>query len=76
MDEVKEYRFFLSFKIENKILNGFFTGINLRHAKEKLMFQYLDASDIMDWTNESIEDFNKYLGKFKSKEVHQYNEGY
>jgi hypothetical protein len=66
MEEVNEYRFFLSFKVGHKVLNGFFTGINLRHAKEKLLFQYIDASDIRDWTNESIDDFHQYMNKVKT----------
>jgi elongation factor P--beta-lysine ligase len=75
MSALKEHRFFLTFRVGNELVNGFFSGINLRHAKEKLLHQYMDASDIMDWTHERVDDLYKYVKKhsfqpqFKSQKM-------
>lgn len=45
-------------------------GINLRHAKERLLMQHQDATDVMDWTHENPEDLEKYLEKVRThKEI-------
>ena len=38
-------------------------AINLRHAKEKILFSYDDATDIRDWTHEKKKDLQKYILK-------------
>ena len=44
-------------------------GINLAHAKDKLIMKEPDASDIMDWTHESKEDLEKYLSMVREKQA-------
>jgi hypothetical protein len=40
-------------------------AINLRHAKEKILFSYDEATDIRDWTHEKKKDLKKYILKNK-----------
>jgi len=57
------YHFCLSYKINGKIFFEHVDGINLRHAKDKVIFKYPEATDLMDWTNEKEEDIKDYLKK-------------
>lgn len=65
MCSIEIHKFFLSYKINGEIHTGWFAGMNLRYAKEKLLFQYSEATDIMDWTYEKGEDLKKYLAKHR-----------
>lgn len=60
----KLHRFFLSYKLNANIETAWVEGINLRHAKDKLQMKFPDATDLMDWTNEKPEDFEKYKNKY------------
>ena len=40
-------------------------AINLRHAKEKILFSHDEATDIRDWTHEKKKDLKKYILKNK-----------
>ena len=42
-------------------------AINLRHAKEKILFSYDEATDIRDWTHERKHELQKYI--LKNKEM-------
>lgn len=68
MCSIEIHKFFLSYKVNGEIQTGWFSGINLRYAKEKLLFQFSEATDIMDWTNEKSDDLKNYLNKFKTSE--------
>ncbi len=57
------YKFYLSYRLNGEVLVEWVEGINLRHAKDKVLFQYPDATDLMDWTNEKKEDLERYLDK-------------
>ena len=59
------YKFYISYRINGQIHLEWVEGINLRHAKDKILFKLQDASDLMDWTNEKKEDLEKYLDKVK-----------
>jgi hypothetical protein len=65
MCSIEIHKFFLSYKLNGEIHTGWFSGINLRYAKEKLLFQYSEATDIMDWTYEKSEDLKIYLDKHR-----------
>ena len=62
------YKFHLSYRLNGKIHLEWVEGINLRHAKDKILFNVSDASDLMDWTNERKEDLDQYLHKIKQLE--------
>ena len=62
------YKFYLSYRLNGKIHLEWIEGINLRHAKDKILFKVPDASDLMDWTNERKEDLDAYLHKIRSAE--------
>ncbi len=62
------YNFYLSYRLNGKIHLEWVEGINLRHAKDKILFKVPDASDLMDWTNERKEDLEAYLRKIRSAE--------
>jgi hypothetical protein len=74
MCSIEIHKFFLSYKLDGEVHTGWFAGINLRYAKEKLHFQFSEATDIMDWTHEKSEDLRLYLNKQKAKEeqIHQH----
>jgi len=61
MHNIEMHEFFLSFKVDGVLQTGLFSGISLRHAKDKLLFKHSEATDIMDWTNESAEELDKYI---------------
>jgi hypothetical protein len=69
MCSIEIHKFFLSYKIDGEVHTGWFPGINLRYAKDKLLFQYSEATDIMDWTHENSEDLRKYLNKQKADDI-------
>ncbi len=62
------YKFYLSYRVNGKIHIEWVEGINLRHAKDKVLLNVPEASDLMDWTNEKKEDLDKYLEKIKQRE--------
>jgi len=65
------HKFYLSFKNDGKVETIWIEGVNLRHAKEKLILKSPEATDILDWTNERQEDLDNYLLKnqiFNQKE--------
>lgn len=57
------YFFCLSYKVNGKIFLERIDGINLRHAKDKIVFKYPEATDLMDWTNEREDDIKRYIIK-------------
>ena len=63
MDLGKLHRFYLSYKINGKIHLSWIEALNLRHAKEKILFNDEDATDIRDWTNERKQDLDDYVEK-------------
>jgi hypothetical protein len=60
------HRFYLSFKLEGVLQFQWEEGINLRHAKEKLLMRNSEASDLMDWTSEKQEDIEQYIERHRS----------
>ncbi|MDQ3535740.1 MAG: hypothetical protein M3421_08965 [Bacteroidota bacterium] len=67
MHNIKMHEFFLSFKVDGVLQTGLFTGISLRHAKDKLLFKHSEATDIMDWTYESAEEMDNYISRQNAK---------
>ena len=65
MDLGKIHRFYLSYKINGDIHLAWIEALNLRHAKEKIMFGNDEASDIRDWTNERKEDLDSYVNNLQ-----------
>jgi hypothetical protein len=63
MDLSKLHRFYLSYKIDGKIHLSWIEALNLRHAKEKILFKDENATDIRDWTNEGKEELERYIDK-------------
>jgi hypothetical protein len=63
----KLHTFLLSFKLNGKVQVHTIEAINLRHAKEKILFSYEEATDIRDWTLEKKKDLQQYI--LKSKEL-------
>jgi hypothetical protein len=59
----KLHTFLLSFKLNGKVQVHTIEAINLRHAKEKILFSHDDATDIRDWTNEKKRELQKYINK-------------
>jgi hypothetical protein len=62
------HRFYISYKLDGNVHLEWIEGINLRHAKEKIEMKHEDATDLMDWTNETREDLDAYLKKVKEKQ--------
>jgi len=60
---IKVHRFYLSFKVNGEVNTGWYYGIHIRFAKDQLLFQQPEATDIMDWTYENSEDLKRYLLK-------------
>ncbi|CAN5474425.1 hypothetical protein BH23BAC1_BH23BAC1_20850 [soil metagenome] len=67
MHNIQMHEFFLSYKIDGVLNTGLFSGISLRDAKDKLMFKYSEATDIMDWTYEKSEDLDNYISRQNAK---------
>ncbi|GEM_PF-3208020 len=67
------YKFYLSYRHNSEIFLEWVEGINLRHAKDKILLNHPEASDIMDWTNEKKEDLEKYLEKIRSYQEKEKN---
>lgn len=65
MEINKLHSFLLSFKLSGKVQVHTIEAINLRHAKEKILFSYDEATDIRDWTHEKKKDLQKYILKNK-----------
>lgn len=61
------YKFYISYKLNGNVFLEWVEGINLRHAKERIEMKHEDATDLMDWTNESKEDLDAYLKKIEEK---------
>lgn len=61
------FHFYLSYRINKDLYLKWVEGINLRHAKEKIMFKFPEATDLMDWTNEPKEELDRYLQKIKDQ---------
>jgi hypothetical protein len=61
----KLHTFLLSFKLNGKVQVHTIEAINLRHAKEKILFSHDEATDIRDWTLEKKKDLQKYILKSK-----------
>lgn len=64
------HKFYLSFKLDGEIVLEWVEGINLRHAKDKIQFKHPEASDLMDWTNETDASLKEYLRKSTNTEQH------
>lgn len=60
---IKVHRFYLSYKLNGEVNTGWYYGIHIRFAKDQLLFQQPEATDIMDWTYENSEDLKHYLIK-------------
>lgn len=67
MHNMEMQEFYLTFKIEGITHTGLFSGISLRHAKDKLMFEHSEATDIMDWTYESPSQLEEYISRQNAK---------
>lgn len=67
MHNAQMHEFFLSYKIDGVLHTGLFSGISLRHAKDKLMFNHSEATDIMDWTYEKAQDLDDYIRRQNAK---------
>ena len=65
MEINKLHTFLLSFKLNGKVQVHNIEAINLRHAKEKILFNYDEATDIRDWTHEKKRELQKYILKNK-----------
>ena len=63
MEINKLHTFLLSFKLNGKVQVHTVEAINLRHAKEKILFSHEDATDIRDWTHEKKHDLQDYILK-------------
>lgn len=63
MEINKLHTFLLSFKLNGKVQVHTVEAINLRHAKEKILFNYEDATDIRDWTHEKKNELQDYILK-------------
>lgn len=61
------HKFYISFKLNGEVHLDWVEGINLRHAKERIEMKHEDATDLMDWTNESKEDLEAYMKKMEEK---------
>lgn len=61
MELGKLHNFYLSFKINGEVHLSWIEALNLRHAKEKILFSNEEATDIRDWTNERKEDLDYYI---------------
>jgi len=62
------YNFYLSYRLNGVINLEWIEGINLRHAKDKILFKNPEATDLMDWTNERKEDLDAYIKKVNPQE--------
>ena len=61
------HKFYISYKLNGAVHLEWVEGINLRHAKERIELKHEDATDLMDWTNESKEDLEAYMKKIEEK---------
>ena len=68
MLERQLHKFYISYKLDGRIHLEWVEGINLRHAKERIEMKHEDATDLMDWTNESKEDLNAYMKRAEDKQ--------
>ncbi len=68
-ESIKIHKFYLSFKIDGEVNTGWFQGVHIRFAKDQLLFQQPEATDIMDWTYENAEDLKTYLEKQQAKKL-------
>ena len=66
MEINKLHAFLLSFKLSGKVQVHTIEALNLRHAKEKVLFSYDEATDIRDWTHEQKKELQKYILKNKA----------
>jgi Spy/CpxP family protein refolding chaperone len=62
------HKFYISYKLDGNIHLEWVEGINLRHAKERIEMKHEDATDLMDWTNESKDDIDAYMKKAEDKQ--------
>jgi hypothetical protein len=62
------HKFYISYKLEGTVHLEWVEGINLRHAKERIEMMHEDATDLMDWTNETKEDLDAYMKKVEEKQ--------
>jgi len=60
---IQVHKFYLSYKINGEVNTGWFYGTHIRFAKDQLLFQQSEATDLMDWTYEKSEDLRSYLLK-------------
>jgi len=65
------FKFYISYRLNGEVCLEWVEGINLRHAREKIQFQYPEATDLMDWTNETKEELEHYIQKIKNKQVNK-----
>jgi hypothetical protein len=62
------HKFYISYRLNGDVHLEWVEGINLRHAKERVEMRHEEATDLMDWTNESKTDLEKYLDKVKERQ--------
>ena len=62
------HKFYISYKLNGAVHLEWVEGINLRHAKERIELKHEDATDLMDWTNETKEDIDAYVKKLEEKQ--------
>jgi hypothetical protein len=63
MNVNKLHRFLLSFKLNGEVQTIVVEAINLRHAKEKIIFSNENVSDIRDWSDEKSGELVKYIAR-------------
>ncbi len=68
-EEIKVHKFYLSYKIDGEVHTGWYNGVHIRFAKDQLLFQQPEATDLMDWTYERSEDLRTYLKKQNAKQL-------
>lgn len=66
---IKVHKFYLSYKVNGEVNTGWYFGIHIRFAKDQLLFQQPEATDIMDWTYENPEDLRSYLTRQNASKV-------
>ena len=63
MNVNKLHSFLLSFKLNGEVQTIVIEAINLRHAKEKILFSHDNVTDIRDWSDEKSGELLKYISK-------------
>ncbi|MGK7397654.1 MAG: hypothetical protein ACNS62_23980 [Candidatus Cyclobacteriaceae bacterium M3_2C_046] len=61
MANYRTFNFCLSFRLGTEVHLEYIEGINLSQAKDKLLLNCPEATDIINWTQENKESINNYL---------------